>query len=151
MKNFRFKALIFTILLVFPLMLITTKAFCGGPNPGVGSDEHLAGPAVVGQIHVIPDPEDPDPKIGSILVDFTGSCKGQPLEFSDIEIETAFDTIQGPDDLEGQRFAGLDPVVDCSPKNGGEEVIIHKVTKFERDNVHSEIKADAIILFVVGK
>jgi len=138
MKNFRFNSLSFGILLMFTLILIATNSGYCGPNPGVESDERLIGPAIIGQIEIVPD-------VAGIWVTFTGRCQGQDFT-TEFDLPLDFDDFQNAEDLEGQRSTGAPP--NCGPSEGA-EWIIHKVTDFNRDG--DLIQADAIILFVVGK
>ena len=146
MRNSGIKTLLFTVLCIVPLLLTPAKTVLGGPNPPTGA-EHLAGPAIVGGVEIVPDLSDPDNQISA---SFSGNCKGQPVILGPAIIEITFDDVTA-EDLKDQRLLGAGPP-GCLSDFGGENLIINVVTRFVKETVPDEvINANVVILYVVGK
>ena len=150
MKNFRFDSVLSVILLIFSLMFIMTTTGYAGGNPPTG-DEHLTGPAIVGQVIASPSPD----AIGYINIVFMGNCKGNipvDLEFPPPGVPGVLDDIT-KENLKYQRVAGGAALVDpeCSRVAEG-DLIINSVIRIEDIEGDSPVKiADVVVLFVTGK
>lgn len=147
MKSFGFNAVKFVILIVFALIFIATNtAYSGGPNPPTG-DEHLAGPAIVGQVIVSPLTG------GGVHIFFMGNCKGKIPVDSGFDLETVdFDDVT-KETLKYQRQIGAAALVDpeCSQFTEG-DLIISSVIRFTEIGGPDPVKtADVVVLFVVGQ
>ena len=149
MKHFRINVVISVILLIYPLMFITTKTAHGGINPPPTGNEHLAGPAIIGQVIISPLDENGT----GIHVNFMGNCKGSiPVDF-EFDIDSIDFNDVTKETLKYQRAVGAAALVnfECSRLAEG-DLIINSVIRFEEIDGSSPVKmADVVVLFVAGR